>query len=184
VLPGSLITELTGVSQECPGDLEPGWAVPPRDQLALMTAAEVVLYLQATLLSDADTFAMTSSVELRVPFVDSTVFSAALAAASSAAHGPGGGRPVGKKAIGRALGDPFLEGLARQAKRGFSLPMRQWMDGPLAPTLRAAEDTAAPVWSLLDRDAAVRAGLLPFRPRDRWSEVWAVAALNAWLQTI
>lgn len=176
VLPRSLVTDLTGAGREHPGDLAPGWATRRPGQLSLMTAAEVVLYLQATLLSDADTFSMTSSVELRVPFVDGAVFSTALGLAA--------GRPIGKKAIGQALADPFLEGLAQRAKRGFSLPMRQWMDGPLAPTLRAAEDPAAPVWSLLDRAAAARAGVLPFRPRDRWSEVWAVAALNAWLETL
>ena len=48
-----------------------------------MVAAEVAIYLQATLLPDADAFSMASSVELRVPFVDSHVFAASLALAAA-----------------------------------------------------------------------------------------------------
>jgi asparagine synthase (glutamine-hydrolysing) len=176
VFPSSLVTELTGVASEHEGDVGPAGTTVRADQLSLMTAAEVALYLQATLLADADAFSMTSSVELRVPFVDGAVFSSALGLATR--------RPIGKQAIGRALADPYLADRARRPKRGFSLPMRQWMNGPLAPTLRAAEDPGAPVWSLLDRAVVTRAGLLPFRAGRRWSEAWAVAALNAWLETI
>ena len=132
VLPTSVISGLTGTSGEYPGDACPSWVMPHHQQLTRMTAAEVVLYLQATLLPDADTFSMSSSVELRVPFVDGGVFSAALRLAA--------GQRIGKKAIGGELNDPFLEGLADRVKRGFSVPMRQWMAGPLQPTVSAAAD--------------------------------------------
>jgi asparagine synthase (glutamine-hydrolysing) len=143
-----------------------------------MVAAEVALYLQPTLLSDADAFSMTSSVELRVPFVDFQIFSASLMLA-----GENGKRP-GKKAAGRALHDAYLMHLATAPKRGFSLPMQRWMSGPLSPVLKAVDDPTAAIWSVLDREVAERAGLLPLRPGRRWSEVWALAALNGWLETI
>jgi hypothetical protein len=83
------------------------------------------------------------------------------------------------------LNDSFIKGLAERRKRGFSVPMRQWMmTGPLRPVLRAAEEPDAPVWSVVDRKAAQCTGLLPLIPRDRWAQVWAIAALNTWLSTI
>ena len=143
-----------------------------------MAAAEVAIYLQATLLPDADTFSMASSVELRVPFVDSQVFAASLSLAGGTARRPG------KAAIGAARGDSHLEGLAARPKRGFSVPMRQWMTGPLSAVLRAAEEPQAPVWSVLDRGVAQRAGLVPLSPGVRWEDTWVIAALNGWLETV
>jgi asparagine synthase (glutamine-hydrolysing) len=141
-----------------------------------MAATEVAIYLQAMLLPDADTFSMASSVELRVPFVDSHVFSAALENARGRHSAPG------KVVIGAALGDPYLEALAMRPKRGFSLPMGPWLTGPLAPLVTAASEPGAPVWSLVDRARATRAGLASPHPRRRWAETWALTALNAWLE--
>ncbi|MFI5067903.1 MAG: asparagine synthase-related protein, partial [Streptosporangiales bacterium] len=139
--------------------------------------AEVAIYLQSTLLPDADAFSMTSSVELRVPFVDEPVFAAGLASVGAR------GEPPGKASVGRSLDDPYLRALADRPKRGFSVPMREWMAGPLAAVLAAAESPDAAVWSVIDRAAACRAGLLPLRAQDRWSQAWVIAALNAWLES-
>jgi asparagine synthase (glutamine-hydrolysing) len=173
VLPGSLVTALTGIA--CRQIAPPG--LPGAGSFSEMVAAEVAIYLQAMLLPDADGFSMASSVELRVPFVDRHVFAASLGRAVGKTTRPG------KAAIGMALGDPYLRWLAAQPKRGFSVPMRRWMTGPLAPVLRAADEPQAAVWSFADRRMAERAGLLPLRPRERWSEAWAFAVLNTWLET-
>jgi asparagine synthase (glutamine-hydrolysing) len=142
-----------------------------------MAATEVAIYLQAMLLPDADTFSMASSVELRVPFVDGHVFFAALENAR------GRNRAPGKVAIGAALDDPYLQALATQPKRGFSLPMGPWLSGPLAPLVAAASEPSAPVWSVVDRARATQAGLALLHQRRRWAETWALTALNAWLET-
>jgi len=180
LFPASLVSDLTGVGSNrmagpadtagCPAGCSP-------NSFAVMAAAEVAIYLQAMLLPDADTFSMASSVELRVPFVDGHVFSAAL----ENAHGRN--RAPGKAVIGAALGDPYLEALATRPKRGFSLPMGPWLTGPLTPLVMAASEPSAPVWSLVDRARATRAGLTSVQPRRRWAETWALTALNAWLET-
>jgi asparagine synthase (glutamine-hydrolysing) len=180
LLPASLVSDLTGVPStrmagrvdeaDCPAGCSP-------NSFAAMAAAEVTIYLQAMLLPDADTYSMASSVELRVPFVDSRVFAAALESASGRNSAPG------KAAIGKALDDHYLAALATRPKRGFSLPMGPWLAGPLAPLVTAASEPDAPVWSLVDRTRATRAGLASPHPRRRWAETWALTALNAWLET-
>jgi asparagine synthase (glutamine-hydrolysing) len=169
--------ELTGTGAWPAGIPRPGSNTEDRASFRMMVAAEVANYLQAMLLPDADGFSMTWSVELRVPFVDRHVFAASLAPAGDSARIPG------KTAVGAALGDPHLRRIAARRKRGFSVPMRRWMtDGPLTPVLAEAEQPDAPVWSVLDRAAAQRAGLLPLASRERWAGAWAVAALDAWLR--
>jgi len=178
VLRAPLVAALTGVRSRRPASASGPRAADHPDPFGAMVAAEVEIYLQAMLLPDADSFSMASSVELRVPFVDSQVFSAALCLATRR------GRRPGKEAIAVALGDPYLAGTAARPKRGFSVPMRSWMAGPLAPVLAAADDPSAPVWSFVDRAMAERAGLVPLLVRDRWAETWAFAALNAWLDSM
>ena len=152
------------------------WSGPPTS-FGSMVAAEVAIYLQAMLLPDADAFSMASSVELRVPFVDSHVFAAALALARDSVHRPG------KAVIADLLGDAYLGDLVARPKLGFGMPMRKWMSGPLAPVLKATEDPSAAVWRILDRQAAIRARIVSPTTPDRWANIWVIAALNAWLET-
>jgi asparagine synthase (glutamine-hydrolysing) len=177
VLHAAVVGELTGISNHP----DPGPAIArirgAPASFGAMVASEVAIYLQATLLPDADAFSMASSVELRVPFVDVQVFAASLALAGDATKSPG------KAIIGASLNDPYLERLAARRKSGFGLPMRRWLTGVLAPVLRAAEEPDAPVWLVLDRTAAQRRGLIPLMARERWAEAWIIAALNAWLET-
>lgn len=178
VLPGPLVAALTGVTCDRRASPPGPRAVDRSESFSAMVAAEVEIYLQAMLLPDADSFSMASSVELRVPFVDSEVFAAARGLATR-----NGARP-GKVAIGTALNDPYLAAMAAHPKRGFSVPMRSWLAGPLAAVLVAASEPDAPVWSVLDRAVAERAGLVPLLVRDRWAETWTFVALNAWLDSI
>jgi asparagine synthase (glutamine-hydrolysing) len=178
ILPAGLVSELTGVSCRIPAPDAAWRAARQSDPFSTMVNAEVAVYLQAMLLPDADGFSMASSVELRVPFVDRRVLSASLSLAAST------GARYGKCALGAALDDPYLKKLAARPKRGFSVPMRRWMWGPLAPVLKAARERDAPVWSVVDRGIADRAGLTSLATCDRWAEVWAIAALNAWLLSV
>jgi asparagine synthase (glutamine-hydrolysing) len=179
VLQATLVAELTGIVANVDASSAIGstriWD--EATSFGAMVATEVSIYLQATLLPDADAFSMASSVELRVPFVDSHVFAASLALAGATAKRPG------KAVIGALLNDSYLRGLAARRKRGFTVPMQRWMKSSLAPVLRAAEEPDAPVWSVVDRQAAQRAGLVPLAAGDRWANTWVIAALNAWLET-
>ena len=176
VLDARTVGELTGIKVADNFSPPPTIAETRAGAFAAMVATEVAIYLQATLLPDADAFSMAASVELRVPFVDSDVFAASLAYATLTSKTPG------KIAIGQSLNDSYLRALAGRPKRGFTVPMRKWMTGPLARVVKDAESPESPVWSVLDREAAERAGLLPLMPRNRWAEAWLLAALNGWLE--
>ena len=144
---------------------------------AAMAAAEVAIYLQAMLLPDADTFSMASSVELRVPFVDGHVFSAAL----ETAHGRN--RAPGKVVIGAALDDPYLEGSRDAAEAWFQSSHGAVADGPAGAGGRGGQRTqcSGVVASGPGQGYASRAGVRS--PTPRWAETWALTALNAWLET-
>lgn len=185
VLPASLAASLTGGSPLRRPDSAAAFsaltaaasssAAVRQGTFSEMALAEIGNYLQPTLLADTDSFSMAFSVELRVPFVDKEVLSAAL---RQSGHRR---RPPGKAVIAASLGSPYLAGLAHQPKRGFTVPMRQWLSGPLRQLLDDTGDPSAPLWSVLDRAAARQAGLLPLVAGDRWSETWALASLNNWL---
>ena len=110
LFPASLVSDLTGVGSNRmagPADMA-GWpAGCPPSSFAAMAATEVAIYLQAMLLPDADTFSMASSVELRVPFVDGHVFSAALGnrPRPKSCAGQGGDRGGAGRSLSRSSRD-------------------------------------------------------------------------------
>lgn len=134
--------------------------------------AEMIRYLQPMLLPDADAFSMAASVELRVPFVDGAFFAAALRRRHLR----------GKPELVRQMGDRYLELLSRRPKTGFSVPMQEWIrSGSLRPVVADASRPDAPIWDHIDPTVGLPvldgAGASP-----RWSEVWALAALDGWLR--
>ena len=134
--------------------------------------AEMIRYLQPMLLPDADAFSMASSVELRVPFVDGPFFAAAL----------GRRQFRGKPELVHQMGDRYLELLSRRRKTGFSVPMQDWIrSGPLRHVVADAAQPDAPVWDHVD-PAVGRPILDGVGENPRWSEVWALAALDGWLR--
>ena len=175
VLPASLVSELMGIDQGGIVAVAPPKAGRPSSAACIFAAVDNAIFMEGRLLPDSDAFSMASSVELRVPWVDRAVLWAAQDLVAS-------NKPqLGKMPIAAALDDSYLQRLVSRPKLGFSLPMRQWMTGPLKPILQATNEPSAPLWSIIDRTVAQRAGLVPLRPRERWSETWALAALNAWM---
>lgn len=142
-----------------------------------LTAAEYRIYLQSTLLPDADAFSMASSVELRVPLVDVRFLASAV--------GAGGETGLGKAGFARALGDERLESLARAPKQGFSLPMDEWMrTGMLRERITETAASDAPVWLHLDRSVGVAVLDAWSRRSAPWSHAWALVVLDAWLRSL
>jgi len=88
------------------------------------TTAELYGYTEPMLLRDTDAMSMASGLEVRVPFLDHQLVDFIFSLP------PRYQRP-GKVLLKSACSDLFPEGYLQSAKKGFALPMRQWMLGPL-----------------------------------------------------
>ncbi|HEX5098598.1 MAG TPA: asparagine synthase-related protein, partial [Polyangiaceae bacterium] len=141
----------TGLGLDCLATLRaaPGSA-DPLDRIASM---EFSMYLRHMLLRDADVFSMANRLELRVPLLEHTVV-------ELAARAPGAWRrrdPRPKPLLLDAVGPRFPARAWRGKKRGFTLPWRSWLLGPLRERARTAVFEAR--WAGAGIDARAAQGI-------------------------
>lgn len=147
--------------------------------LPALSRLEQQCFLGERLLRDNDAVAMSVSLEMRLPLVDSVLTETVERLAVAERY-----EPVGRKALLRTVGLAGLDPLLfDRPKRGFVLPYDRWLRGEL-------RDEVAQV--LLDGAACRRVGLDPgtvtavwhaFQsgaPGLYWSRVWALYVLIAW----
>lgn len=99
-----------------------------RDLIHDVSMMESRFYQTNTLLRNADITSMAHGLELRVPFLDRRLLEGVQALPGSVRM-PAGAR--GKYLLHAAFPDWIRPALRNQVKRGFSLPIRRWMLGPL-----------------------------------------------------
>jgi asparagine synthase (glutamine-hydrolysing) len=138
-------------------------------------------YLVHTLLRDADVMSMAHGVELRVPFCDRALWSV-VRSLGDAALAPQ------KRLLVDAVAHPRLWELSRLQKRGFVLPLSDWLRGPLGAALAARFRDAALVRAAglhppaLARLLAVyEHSLLPLRRRLTY-RIWALYVLLTYVE--
>lgn len=122
----------TGLGLDCLAGLRQGSGV--EDPLDRIATLEFSMYLRHMLLRDADVFSMANRLELRVPLLEHTVV-------ELAARAPGAWRkrdPRPKPLLLDAVGPRFPARAWRAKKRGFTLPWRSWLLGPLRERARTA----------------------------------------------
>ncbi|GGN09429.1 asparagine synthetase B [Terrabacter tumescens] len=142
--------------------------------------SDVTLNLRSDLLVKMDIGTMSASLEARSPFLDHEVASFGWALQA--------GYRVRGRTTKRILRDAYRSDLPQEvlggAKRGFEVPMQQWLDGPLRPLLLdTLTSGSARLYEFLDRDL-VR-GLLDghgLPDRNRTYVVYALLVLELWLQ--
>jgi asparagine synthase (glutamine-hydrolysing) len=106
------------------------------------------------LLRDTDVMSMRWGVELRVPFLDAPLF-------DTLARIPAAERLAPGKALLLAAVPEVPDWVASRPKRGFLLPMAQWLDGAWAGEFATPQR-------------------LPPIETDTWSRKWAVLAFERW----
>ena len=150
---------------ECPVQLP--------DDYARITWAELTGYMRRMLLRDADQMSMAVSLELRVPFLDHELVEYVLglpAAEKKRYAGP-------KGLLVEACRDLLPPSVYQRPKRGFVLPMRAWMLGPLASFVdEGVREIIAR--ELLPEDFAngIRRA---FRDgRLHWTRLWSIVVLG------
>ncbi len=162
------VTRLTGTALPAS---DPGQVDPVSSPGLQLHRLDLETYLRPVLLRDTDAYSMAHGVEVRVPFLDHRLVSAANQGSAS----------FTKTDLARQLGDAYLGGLARRPKLAFSLPWGRW--------LRVAREVAGEVladvdpWRGLVDPAPARAVVERRGPEGRNSPLraWALIALSCWL---
>ncbi|MDQ6656140.1 MAG: asparagine synthase (glutamine-hydrolyzing) [Verrucomicrobiota bacterium] len=150
---------------ECPVDLP--------DEYATVSWAELTGYMRRMLLRDSDQMSMAVSLELRVPFLDHELVEYVL------------GLPAAQKQRGtgvkwllvEACRDLLPASVYDRPKRGFVLPMRSWMQGPLAAFVatglrEASQRELLPETFVREMSAAFE------RDELHWTRLWSIVVLG------
>ena len=118
------------------------------DPLARALYVETKLLLPSGMLVKVDRASMAASLEVRAPFLDHTLVEWAMRLPSR--YKVAGG--IGKRVLKRAM-EPYLpHDILYRPKQGFSVPLDDWLRGPLAVHLRRAlDDGALDATGLFDR---------------------------------
>jgi asparagine synthase (glutamine-hydrolysing) len=150
---------------ECPVELP--------DDYARISWAELTGYMRRMLLRDADQMSMAVSLELRVPFLDHELVEYVLGLPATEKK-----RYAGPKGLlVEACRDLLPPSVYQRPKRGFVLPMRAWMLGPLAPFVdEGVRETVAR--ELLPEDFVNDISRAFREDRLHWTRLWSVVVLG------
>jgi asparagine synthase (glutamine-hydrolysing) len=161
--------------EQCGFDLDVGSDAPDAVRMMYCDARS---YLPDDILCKVDRAAMAVSLETRVPFLDHRV-------AEFAAHIPlkfkikGG---TGKHILRRLLYREAPRALFERPKAGFSIPVGEWIRGPLRPWTEALLDRrriASEGW--FDADIVHRRWQEHLKgTRDSTPALWAILMFQAW----
>jgi asparagine synthase (glutamine-hydrolysing) len=169
-------------------DLDDGFQTPgfeasrhvlAEDPIASVARLETAYYLRNTLLRDGDVFSMASSLELRVPLLDRAFVEWAFRLPGDVLLP----RAAPSKFLLRQMcGEFFMTDHGRRPKRGFTLPLAKWLQGPL-------RELASDALSLVRASGVIEPAVID-RVRDAfaahpdswtWSRLWVLVALGHWL---
>jgi asparagine synthase (glutamine-hydrolysing) len=108
-------------------DLNRLWAEKPdADQLLQMIYQELKLRLPELLLMRVDKMTMATSVEARVPYLDHKLVEFAMSIPSSLKYHNGETKYILKRALQGVISNRVLH----REKKGFGVPLEEWMRGP------------------------------------------------------
>jgi len=154
--------------------------LPPAELDAVNQVSHLELrhYMLNTLLRDTDVMSMAHSLEVRTPLLDHKLvdFVFALAGKSKLR------RDAPKALLVEALGGTLPDEVVFREKRGFTLPMEDWLRTALrADVERALTRPDGPLASLLQHAAVTRVWRDFLAGRMSWSRPWSLYVLDRWL---
>ena len=148
------------------------------DSLAEQMRCDLRLYLPDNILTKIDSMSMATSLEARVPYLDNEVVDLALSIPSRLKLRGGVRKWILKKAFAGRLPPAILQ----RGKEGFSMPMKNWLNGGWNPLMH----------ELLCRENLVRDGLFDgahvenmmreheTRARNHSHVLWALMVFQLW----
>lgn len=146
----------------------------------LVSILESHYYLKNMLLRDGDANSMAHSLEVRVPFLDTRMVSLAFSIPESIRF-PAGGES--KSLLRSGFRDLLRPELLSQKKRGFTLPIARWMNGPLGEQCLEALDTLS-ASGLVDPSGvqSVWKRFVAEPDSPAWTRAWSLCVLGWFLQ--
>lgn len=161
----------SATSFECPIDLP--------DDFARISWAEISGYMRRMLLRDADQMSMAVSLEMRVPFLDHELVEYVL------------GLPAAEKRRGsgvkgllvEACRDLIPSSVYDRPKRGFVLPMKAWMRGPLSAFVETGLHEVVSR-ELLPDDFVSELRTSFQHDRLHWTRLWSIVVLGQFAQRL
>ena len=145
-----------------------------------LLALDFRTYLPGSVLTKVDRASMAHGLEVRPPMLDNELVGWAFGLPSSLKLRRGRSKALLKLAAHGHLPDAVIE----RKKKGFGIPLRVWLRGPLRARLAKALEPS-PLWSsgLLSREAFVGwAGRLDARTGDYSKALWALIVLDEWVR--
>lgn len=150
------------------------------DAVAAVSRLESKFYLGNMLLRDGDANGMCHGLEIRVPLLDRRLVELAMSLPGAVLLPEG---RANKFLLRQAFPELLRPALLQQKKRGFTLPIGQWLRGPLRPLSEAglaAVKTVAGLdapgvdaaWAAFEQDADSRS----------WSRVFTLIVLGLYLR--
>jgi asparagine synthase (glutamine-hydrolysing) len=141
-----------------------------------MQYVDLFTWLRGDILVKADKMTMANSLELRVPFLDTTVFDVASSIPTSEKIT----KETTKYALRRAIAEIVPAHVLERPKLGFPVPIRHWLKDVMYDWARAII-TESQADHLIDRDAALR--LLDAHrdgPHDYSRKIWTLLVFLIW----
>jgi asparagine synthase (glutamine-hydrolysing) len=150
---------------------------PLRDAMAELSWGEITHYMRDTLLRDSDAMSMAHSIEIRVPFLDNALVETVLAYPAKEKFNP----RLPKSLLLAATKDLLPEQIWNRPKMGFSLPMADWMRGPLADFCHAGLDQLVQE-NLVDSKNRQQIWSEFQSGKTHWPVAWSATVLGHYLQ--
>lgn len=152
----------------------------PDNILAAMTLLDVRTYLPDDILVKVDRAAMAASLETRVPMLDHHVYAFARRLPRHYLVRDGQGKWLLRQLLYRHVPRELVD----RPKKGFSVPLAQWLRGPLREWAHALLDPARLRSEGLFHEAAVqRKWQEHLSGRRDWStHLWSILMVQAWLE--
>ncbi|QQS44850.1 MAG: asparagine synthase (glutamine-hydrolyzing) [Acidobacteriota bacterium] len=146
------------------------------DPVNQASALELGGYMSNTLLRDTDSMSMSHGLEVRVPLIDHRVVERMLELPGRIKLRPG----TPKWLLVGAAGD-LPDEIVHRPKRGFELPFKVWLAGPLRDRVTEAIESAR-MNELFRKEALLDLQRGFEQGRVTWSRLWSVVVLDEWLR--
>jgi asparagine synthase (glutamine-hydrolysing) len=150
------------------------------DVVASVSRLESRFYLGNMLLRDGDVFGMANSLEIRVPLLDRDLVEWVYRLPGEILLPPGS---PSKPLLRQACAEFFIGKIGVQSKRGFTLPLAKWMQGPLEEMVKESLEYMKN--SGLVRQQGLYALCDDFQREPLspiWSRIWAITTLGHWFK--